>query len=264
LRGARVIIVGVGCDGGLAAIILARMGVGHLTLVDPDVVEVSNLNRQPLCTVSTLGAKKVAAGKQYLHDCNPTVSVSAVDCAFTESSSHLLTGHDVALQCVDNFEARVAIHRAGREVGIPVVSMTGQPPYRAHVMTFLAGGPEYEEVWALPSLGRDISSKVSEKLRELKRTRAQHAGKHGASPGWCERFVANGRGWGDESVGWGITPERAYLTATIQAHEAVNVICRRKVLAVAPTAVVIDLCNAPHLMEVVMPPDGVHWSVQAF
>src|SRR3989344_1032185 len=59
IRKGKVAIVGVGCDGGMDAYILARMGVGNLRLIDFDTNELSNMNRQPMATYSTRGIPKV-------------------------------------------------------------------------------------------------------------------------------------------------------------------------------------------------------------
>ena len=98
-----------------------------LRLVDFDVFEASNLNRQPLCNVSTLGQKKVEAGRRILLDANPCIEVRTVDCCVDENSHASLANHDVILQCVDSIAGRVATHRVGRQLGTPVISMTGQP-----------------------------------------------------------------------------------------------------------------------------------------
>lgn len=260
----RAAIVGIGCDGGIAAVILARVGVGQITLIDHDVVETSNLNRQPLCTLSTLGEKKVDAAKDFLRDYNPNTEISAVNHCVTVTSHKKLDEHDVIIQCVDNFAGRIAVHRVARELGIPVVSMTGQPPYRSHVSTFFPEGPEYEDVWGLPSLGKPLTGDIIDTLEKLKFERARNADKCQASKGWADDFIAQKKGWGGEKVGWGITPERAYITATLQAHEALRIITYREVLAAAPKAIVTDLLCGPNLVTVGAPSNGEHWDYREF
>jgi molybdopterin/thiamine biosynthesis adenylyltransferase len=264
IRAARIAVVGVGCDGGMAAAILARVGVGNLTLIDFDVVEACNLNRQPLCYVSNLGQKKVEAAKPILLDCNPFVSVSTVDCRITEKSIRELDGHSVILQCVDNIAGRVGLHRAARKLGIPVVTMTGQPPYRALVSTFLPNGPGYEETMSLPSAGKPLDAQMERRLNDLKFERGKNGAAHGATPGWADDYVRGNAGWGGEPVGWGITPERSYITATIQAHEALRIVTGRPVLAAAPRAIIIDLLTGPNLVQVKDPLDGKDWDYRQF
>jgi molybdopterin/thiamine biosynthesis adenylyltransferase len=264
IRSARVAIVGVGCDGGLVALILARVGIGHLTLMDFDTIEASNLNRQPLCTVSSLGRKKVEVAREMLLDCNPNIKIAVHDRRITTDSIDALRGHDVILQCVDNFASRVAVHRLGKALAVAVVSMTGQPPYRAFVSTFLPDGPDYEDAMGLPSTGKSLDREMEYRLNNLKFQRAQNAAAYGATPGWCEDYMGGKSGWGDEPVGWGITPERSYITATIQAHEALRIVTGRPILAAAPKAIVIDLLDSPNLVLVREPPDGKRWDYRQF
>lgn len=264
IRRASILVAGIGCDGGVAALILARVGIGRLTLVDFDTVEASNLNRQPLCTVSTIGQKKVYAAKSILQDCNPHVEIRCVDDRISDTSGSLLQDHDVILQCVDNYPGRVAIHRLASELGIPVVSMTGQPPYRAFVSTFLPEGPDFEDVLGLPSRGLPLTKAVENSLNDLKIERARNAASLGASAGWSDAYIEGLPGWGGEPVGWGITPERAYLTGTLQVHEALRIITGKAVLAAAPKAIIIDLLNPPNIVQIQLPPDGRRWNYREY
>ena len=264
IRDSHVAIVGIGCDGGLAASILARVGIGFLTVIDFDTYEPSNLNRQPLATVSNVGQKKALSAIEVLHEFNPFVTVSAIDCDIAEVSDDKIAGAAVILQCVDNFPARVAIHRLGRRLGIPVVSMTGQPPFKAFVSTFFPDGPDYEEVMGLPSLRRPLTPDVRQQLERLKDERAEHASYCGATPGWKEAYLEAQPGWGGQAVGWGITAERAYITATLQAHEALRVITGREVLGRAPSAILIDLDETSSIVQVRQPQNGKSWRYQEF
>jgi tRNA A37 threonylcarbamoyladenosine dehydratase len=76
IRNARVGIIGVGGTGGIASEQLIRCGVSNITLVDPDIFELSNINRQQFCTISTIGMKKVEAGKERLLDINPFAKIT--------------------------------------------------------------------------------------------------------------------------------------------------------------------------------------------
>ena len=264
IHNASAAVVGIGCDGGLAAMILARAGVGRLALIDPDVVEASNLNRQPLFTARDVGQRKVDVARDLLLACNPFIDVDSVCHRISQDSAGLLSGFDVVLQCVDNFPGRVCVHRVCADIGVPAVSMTGQPPYRAHVTTFLPDSPSYESIWALPSAGRNLTADILRELEFLKHGRASHADAHGATPGWCRDYCDGARGWGGEPVGWGITPERAYITATIQAHECLRILTGRPLLAEAPKAVIIDLSRAADLVTVESPTDGRQWDYRQY
>ena len=79
LRAARVLVAGLGGVGAYVAEALGRAGIGHLTLLDHDVVAPSNLNRQLLALHSTLGRPKVAVMAARLHDIDPTLDLTLID-----------------------------------------------------------------------------------------------------------------------------------------------------------------------------------------
>ena len=87
LASVRVILFGVGGVGSWCAEGLVRSGVRHLTLVDADVVVPSNINRQRMATVSTVGRPKVDALKDILLDINPEASIETIHARFTEASA---------------------------------------------------------------------------------------------------------------------------------------------------------------------------------
>ncbi len=123
LLGARVVIVGAGGLGGPAGLYLAAAGVGHMTLIDDDVVEASNLQRQIQFTPSEMGAGKVEAMGSYLEALNSDCKVSSIAQRLTaENAANLLENHDVILDGTDNFTARFAVNASSRALGIPLVS----------------------------------------------------------------------------------------------------------------------------------------------
>ncbi|OGA09790.1 MAG: molybdopterin biosynthesis protein MoeB [Betaproteobacteria bacterium RIFCSPLOWO2_02_FULL_65_20] len=123
LLGSRVLVIGVGGLGSPAAIYLAAAGVGHLTLVDGDRVDLTNLQRQILHTPATLGEPKVESARQTLRHYNAGVEVSVVEHrAEGEALAALIARTDVVLDCTDNFPTRHAINRACVRHGKPLVS----------------------------------------------------------------------------------------------------------------------------------------------
>lgn len=112
LSAARVLVVGVGGVGGYAAEMLARSGVGHITIIDADEVGVTNLNRQIIALTSTLGHPKVEVMKQRIAEINPTCSVDAVsEYLDVDNVSGLLdTGNfDFVADCIDTIAPKVAL-----------------------------------------------------------------------------------------------------------------------------------------------------------
>ena len=123
LLGSRALVIGAGGLGSPAAIYLAAAGVGHITLVDGDRVDLTNLQRQILHTPATLGEPKVESGRQMLRHFNAEVEVAAVDNRVEgEALAALVARADVVLDCSDNFPTRHAINRACVRFDKPLVS----------------------------------------------------------------------------------------------------------------------------------------------
>ncbi len=261
IRSAKIAIVGIGCNGGIAAYAMARMGIGTLNLIDSDVNETSNLNRQPMATYSTIGMKKVEAAKKIIAELNPTVAVNAIDARVDENNAEsLIAGNNAVLQCMDNMPSRIILHRAAKNLGIPTITMTGQPKFRSFVSTMMPDGPLYEELFGLDFVkGRKIGQNKAliKKIQKLKIERVKEALNKGVSKEWYTEFL-------EKKAGWGITPERAYLTGMLQVHEAIRVVLGKPPLAVAPKAIVADLANPPHLVSVQEPPNGKSWDFREF
>ena len=116
------VIIGCGGLGGYLIEELARLGVGRLVLVDPDVFEEHNLNRQLLSSPDLLGAPKVEVAAVRVRAINPAVTPVPVREAFSlDNCRDLLDGAAVALDGLDNFKARQDLSRACRELAVPLV-----------------------------------------------------------------------------------------------------------------------------------------------
>jgi molybdopterin/thiamine biosynthesis adenylyltransferase len=121
--GARVLIVGAGGLGSPAALYLAASGAGHITLVDDDEVDLTNLQRQIMHTTARIGQPKVESGREALMQINPDVEVVALrERAAGERLRELVAGSDVVLDCSDNFATRHAVNRACVQAGVPLVA----------------------------------------------------------------------------------------------------------------------------------------------
>lgn len=123
LLAARVLIVGAGGLGSPAALYLAAAGVGSIMLVDDDVVELSNLQRQVLHAMKGLGRPKAESGREALLAINPEIQVQALTERLDEPRLCALAGQvDLVLDCSDNFATRHAINRACVATRTPLVS----------------------------------------------------------------------------------------------------------------------------------------------
>ena len=122
LRDGRVLLVGAGGLGSPAALYLAAAGVGHLTIVDDDCVERSNLQRQVLHRDADTGAPKVQSAIAALQALNPAIDVTGTAVRIDSTNAErLIAGHDVVIDGSDNFAARYAVNDACVALGIPNV-----------------------------------------------------------------------------------------------------------------------------------------------
>lgn len=120
LRAARVAVVGLGATGSVIASWLARAGVGHLTLVDRDLVERSNLQRQILYGEGDRGRLKAEAAAERLREANSEIELRAVVADLTSGNAReLLGGFDLLCDGTDNFEARFLLNDLSIEAGTP-------------------------------------------------------------------------------------------------------------------------------------------------
>jgi molybdopterin/thiamine biosynthesis adenylyltransferase len=123
LAGASVAIIGVGGLGAPAALYLAAAGVGRIILIDPDVVELSNLQRQILFRTEDVGVDKARAGQTSIHALDPAIGVEAlVQRLDADNAERLIAGADIVLDGSDNFETRFAVNAACHALAIPLVS----------------------------------------------------------------------------------------------------------------------------------------------
>ncbi len=122
LLDARVLLVGAGGLGSPAALYLAAAGVGTLGIIDHDVVDVSNLQRQVLHGVDRIGSPKVESARQTLRNINPDVNVVAYkERLSAENVVELVGDHDVIVDGADNFPARYLLNDASLHARRPVV-----------------------------------------------------------------------------------------------------------------------------------------------
>jgi molybdopterin/thiamine biosynthesis adenylyltransferase len=122
LRQAHVLIAGVGGLGSPVAIYLACGGVGKLTLVDWDAVELANLNRQILHWESDIGEKKVISATRKLKQLNSTVELNArAEKITAENFSGFLQGVDLVMDCMDNMATRFILNEGCFKAGIPLI-----------------------------------------------------------------------------------------------------------------------------------------------
>lgn len=122
LKNKRVLVCGTGGVGSFVCEALARSGIGHLTIVDHDIIDDSNLNRQLMTMKDSVGKVKVEVMKERLEaisDCE----VEALRCFIDDD--FVIDGYDYVVDCIDSLKSKFAIVRKAQEKGIPVLCSMG-------------------------------------------------------------------------------------------------------------------------------------------
>lgn len=123
IRLSKVLVIGAGGLGSPAAMYLASAGVGKLTIVDEDTVDLTNLQRQVIHRMSTLGLPKVLSAKVTLQEMNPDVRVVPLMIRpGKELLSNLVREHDVVLDCTDNTDSRYLLNEVCKAEKKPLVT----------------------------------------------------------------------------------------------------------------------------------------------
>lgn len=127
LASAHVAVFGLGGVGGHVAEALARTGVGALTLVDADRVELTNLNRQILATCETLGQEKALAARERVAQVAPGCQVDARVCFFDESTQGEFDfgRYSYLVDAIDSVPSKLLLAQCAQRAGVPLISCMG-------------------------------------------------------------------------------------------------------------------------------------------
>ena len=122
IKQARVLVIGAGGLGSPALMYLAAAGVGVIGVVDDDVVDQSNLQRQIIHDTQGVGAPKVQSARAAMLALNPFVTVQAVQARLTEANAAMIADYDLILDGSDNFDTRYLVNRIAARAGKPLIS----------------------------------------------------------------------------------------------------------------------------------------------
>lgn len=127
LRQKHVAVFGLGGVGGHAAEALVRSGIGEITIVDKDVVEESNINRQIIATVKTVGRKKTEVMEERLREINPDCVVHARCCFYLPETAEMFdfSAYDYVVDAVDVVTAKISLILQAKAARVPVISGMG-------------------------------------------------------------------------------------------------------------------------------------------
>jgi adenylyltransferase/sulfurtransferase len=155
-RAAAVAVVGAGGLGSPCLQYLAAAGVGQITIIDDDVVSLSNLQRQTLFSTADIGRPKAEAAAERLNELNPHVVIEPVRARLTaETAEMLLPRHDVIADGCDNFRTRTEVNRAAVRLGIPLVS-AAIGPFEGQLAVFAGHLPDQPCYACFAGLPEDV------------------------------------------------------------------------------------------------------------
>jgi molybdopterin/thiamine biosynthesis adenylyltransferase len=147
LSRSRVAVVGAGGLGGHVVLLSARLGIGQLVVVDYDVFDETNLNRQALSNVNSLGKSKSGEAVELVTSINPGVEVLPYQVKLnTSDASEILAGSDVVVDALDNIPDRFLLEEVCKKLGIPLVhgALAG---FEGRLMTIFPGDPGLKHLY---------------------------------------------------------------------------------------------------------------------
>ncbi len=124
LNRATVMVVGCGAVGSFAIEALARSGIGHIIVVDSDVIEPTNINRQLFALESTVGMPKVDVATARIHDINPDIKTTAINMFVDENALPQIIP-DLVIDAIDSVQSKIALYKWCANNNIPFISSMG-------------------------------------------------------------------------------------------------------------------------------------------
>lgn len=127
LNSAKVLVFGLGGVGGAVCEALARSGVGTLGLVDKDIVDITNINRQLIATESTIGMKKTDACEKRMLEINPRINLNKYNLFYLPETADAvnLSEYDYIVDAIDNVTAKLELIKRAKEENINIISSMG-------------------------------------------------------------------------------------------------------------------------------------------
>ena len=152
-----ILVLGLGGVGGYTVESLARCGIGHLILVDYDIVDITNINRQIIALHSNIGKKKTSCFKERIKDINPKCIVDTYDIFYDEENKDIIFGEhiDYVIDCCDSLKSKKILIMECYKRKIPIISSMG------------TGNKFHPELFLIDSLKKTSYDPLAKKLRFL-------------------------------------------------------------------------------------------------
>lgn len=171
-----VVVSGVGGMGGVAAEALVRMGIGKLTIVDHDVYELSNLNRQIHCTEKVIGRSKVDVVGERLREINSRLELQKHQFLSENNVDEIVDGADILINGMDDIRASIILERCARRNGITIVD-AWITPY-ASVFVMRPDSVHWEDFLDFPTRNKRVDQITKEDIVECLRREVEFTFSH--------------------------------------------------------------------------------------
>lgn len=147
LKNARVLVIGAGGLGSPVLLYLASAGVGHITVLDNDTVDISNLQRQVIHTTEDIDRPKVQSAKEKMLSINPLIDVRVVEERASQANlKAFVEESDFVLECTDSFATKYLVNDVCVECGKPFC-IAGIEGFRGQIMTHTEGTATYRDIF---------------------------------------------------------------------------------------------------------------------
>lgn len=153
-----ILLVGLGGVGSFVFESLIRAGVNNLTIVDYDVVTLSNINRQLVANINTIGRKKIDVAIEHAKEINNKINIKALDIKITsENINNLKSDYDFIVDACDSIDAKISLIKFAKEQNIKIISSMGM------------GNRLKPQNIKISSLNKTINDPLAKKLRNILR-----------------------------------------------------------------------------------------------
>lgn len=213
LRTTPIVIIGCGGLGGTIIEQFVRAGFEELTIVDQDVFDETNLNRQVRSNLGTVGKSKVKITKSAMEQINPNINITDYDLIIDEKNiSKILKGNKILVDAVDNVYTRVLISREAKQQGMVFVHSAVEKTM-GQLSVFEPNSVSYEELFRLKSVDKALDDDVKNYLLSISAKKPQVLG---------------------------VTPS---IFGSLQVNETIKYILNKKDVVLAPKVLMWDLFN---------------------
>ena len=161
LLNSSVLVVGAGGLGSAALLALASLGIGHIGIVDNDIISATNLPRQIIYGIKDVGKGKAITAKKVLKSKNPDIEVKIYPYRLDEKNARrIIKKYDIVLDCTDNFETKFLINDTCVKLKKPFVT-AGVMDYKGQIMTVIPGSKDFKSLFdELPKYNPDDDKSV--------------------------------------------------------------------------------------------------------